>query len=148
MTIAIEPNAPARNEYTLRPRIASERIQVPLIDTKERIKRKRAAPSRWCSGSRSFAPRATKRIDEPRDLAIKRQAEARPEPMSATMPPLLLCFLVVRFLLATRSILGGEFYWIWEGAPTLDFDDNRDDHRLSSMFLPDPCTNCSPYNLR
>ena len=86
-------------------------------------------------------------MDEPRDLAIKRHAEARPDPMSAIKPPLLPSFFV-RFLLATRSILGGEFYEIREGAPTLDFYDDGNNHRLSAMFLPHPTSDSPSNNLR
>ena len=79
-------------------------------------------------------------MDEPRLFAMRRQVDAKPAPISGTIPPLLLCFFDVRFLLATRSILGGEIYRRREGAPFLDFDNDGNDHRLSAMFLPYPRT--------
>ena len=111
------------------------------------IKRSNPKPSRWCSGSKSRAPRVTKRTEAPRALAKERQS-APSARLIAPMTPLPL--RAEFFFATTKNRIRNDFSQP-RGAPhnlrLLDLNHNRNDHRATTMFFAHPTSNCFAHYL-
>ena len=103
--------------------------QVPAAAAKPIITKSSAAPSLWCALSKSFAALVVKRMVLPRPFAKARQIDPSTESTD------LDAFL--RLATTGKPILKAR----------LNLDDKRNNHRFSSMFLPDPIANSFSNNL-
>ena len=70
--------------------------QTPAAEIKPRINTRNAMPSRWWAGSKSWAPRKMKRIEEPIVFAMNRQIA----PIPRAAPLAAADFLLDAFFLA------------------------------------------------